>query len=155
MICITDYMEETGMCSIQSVLNFKLVSLVKMLNARIEPELKAAGILYSDYAAMVVIYEHPGISQVELAQLKATDRTTIGHTIDKLEQLTYVERKRDLSDKRAYHLNLTGQGQRVVETFWEKQKVAERQALQNLSDSEIGQMKELLEKALSGGDYDE
>lgn len=143
------------MCSIHSILNFKLVSLVKTLNAQIKPDLKAAGIFYSDYAAMVIIYERPGISQVELAQLNATDRTTTGHTIDKLEQLTYVERKRDQSDKRAYHLSLTEKGRIVVKNFWEKQKRAEREVLQNLSDSEIKQMKKLLEKALSGGNLDE
>lgn len=143
------------MCSINSILNYKLVSLVKTLNGQIEPELREAGILYSDYGAMVIIYEHPGISQIEMAQIKATDRTTAGHTIDKLEQLGYVERKKDVADKRAYHLELTEEGRTVVETFWREQKKAERLALGNLTDAEIAQLRELLEKALAGGGSDE
>lgn len=143
------------MCSIERVLNFKLVTLVKTLNGQAESYLKEAGILYSHYGAMVVIYEHPGIMQAELAQMKATDRTTAGHTIDKLEQLSYVERRKDLADRRAFHLYLTPKGEEVVKIYWEQLKLMERQVLQNLSDSETEQLYELLDKAIKGEEEDE
>lgn len=136
------------MCSINRILNFKLVSLMKILNSQAETYLTEAGIPYSHYAAMVVICEHPGIRQADLAEMKATDRTTVGHTIDKLEQLAYVERRKDTADRRAFHLHLTEKGKKVVDTYWEQLQCMERKVLQNLSDSEIEQLYQLLDKTL-------
>lgn len=142
------------MHSIGEILNFKLVSLTKILNSQAELCLKEAGILYSHYAAMVVIGEHPGIRQADLAQLKATDRTTAGHTIDRLERLSYVERRKDPTDRRAFHLYLTEKGEKVVDTYWEQLKGMEREVLGKLSDSETEQLYELLDKILKGVETD-
>lgn len=138
------------MYSVEEILNFNLVSLVKTLNSQAEPYLKDAGILYSHYGAMVTIYEHPGIRQSDLAQLKATDRTTVGHTVDRLEELSYVERRRKTSDRRAFHLYLTEKGENIVTTFWIPLKKVERQVLKNLSDKEVDELFALLDKALNG-----
>ena len=139
------------MCTIENILNFKLVSLVKSLNKSFEQRIEYEGLLYPHYAAMVVIHEHPGIRQMELAQLKATDRTTTGHTVDRLEELGFLERRTDEKDRRAYRLYLTPAGEEVVRKCWELQKDTEKDVLRNLEVSEIAQLNRLLGKALADG----
>lgn len=142
------------MYSVNEILNFKLVTLAKTVNSQVDPCLKEAAIPYSHYATLLIIFEYPGIRQADLAQLRVTDRTTVGHTIDRLEQLAYVERRKDAVDRRAFHLHLTERGEQVVKDYWEQVRRIERQVLKNLSDSEVEQLLGLLDKGLKGDGLD-
>ncbi len=57
---------------------------------------------------------HVGISQKALAELFSKDQTSIGKTIDRLENKKLITRTVDPADRRAVLLHLTTQGQELV-----------------------------------------
>lgn len=57
---------------------------------------------------------HVGISQKALAELISKDQTSIGKTIDRLENKKLITRTVDPADRRAVLLHLTAKGQDLI-----------------------------------------
>ena len=66
-------------------------------------------------ATLQLIGTNPGVSQVDLAATLGTDRATMMATVDRLEQRGLIARRRSLADRRRQELNLTAEGEQVVE----------------------------------------
>jgi DNA-binding MarR family transcriptional regulator len=57
--------------------------------------------LHPRHAAVLAYLDEDGIRATELARLSGQQKQIVGRTIDELEQLGYVERRPDPSDRRA------------------------------------------------------
>ncbi len=66
------------------------------------------------YAAMHVLVEHPDISQVELGDRTALDRSTTADLVARLERRGWLVRERDPKDGRRRVLALTFEGSQVA-----------------------------------------
>jgi DNA-binding MarR family transcriptional regulator len=62
------------------------------------------------------------MSQEELAALLKMDKGTTARAIDKLEEQGYVMRKKNVQDKRAYHLYVTQKAKDLKSVFYQKLK---------------------------------
>ena len=60
------------------------------------------------------LYEHPGISQEELAHIDHYDKGTTARAVKKLEQEGYILRKSDERDRRFMKLYVTKEGETLV-----------------------------------------
>lgn len=98
-----------------------------------EIELDSLGINPKQYGALLVIYNHPNISQKEVGNKLQIDRTTIGQQIDILEQKGLVIKVAHQSDRRIYCMKLTEYGEEVIKSLWEKMKQCEDQVLSTLA----------------------
>ena len=67
------------------------------------------------FSLLMAIYQHPGLHQVELAQLIGMDRSTISEISERLAKRGLLERRTDEKDERASKLYLTDQGKLAVE----------------------------------------
>lgn len=67
------------------------------------------------YAALLMINDHPGIDQATLAGAIAFDRATIGGVVDRLVSKGFVERSTNPEDRRARVLKLTSEGMHMLE----------------------------------------
>jgi len=77
-------------------------------------EIAAEHGLHPMHFGMLTILDAEGpVSQQELGRRAGVDPSTMVARIDALEQLGYVERRRSETDRRAYELFLTDEGQRV------------------------------------------
>jgi DNA-binding MarR family transcriptional regulator len=77
-------------------------------------EIAAEHGLHPMHFGMLTILDAEGpVSQQELGRRAGVDPSTMVARIDALEQLGYVERRRSETDRRAYELFLTPEGQRV------------------------------------------
>lgn len=75
-------------------------------------EMKKAGLDLTQvqFAALVTVFQTPGMDQAGIAAKIAYDRATIGGVIDRLEQKGLVNRIVSPRDKRAREVRLTGLG---------------------------------------------
>ena len=84
--------------------------------------------------------------QARLAQRLQVDRTTMVALVDRLEQAGLVERHRDPTDRRGYHVNITTPGSRALNQALDAVKTVERDFLGALSTAEQHQFRALLAK---------
>ncbi len=89
------------------------------------------------------------LSQQSLGAKQGIDRTTMVAVVDELERAGYVERRRDPSDRRAYSLQATAKGRRVLARAGEATEQAEAEFLAPLPPGDRRRLKQLLRALVS------
>ena len=84
--------------------------------------------------------------QARLAERLQVDRTTMVALVDRLEQAGLVERHRDPTDRRGYHVNITTTGSTTLQHALDTIQTVERHFLSALSKPEQHQFRALLAK---------
>jgi DNA-binding MarR family transcriptional regulator len=100
------------------------------------------------YGALAVIDAAGPISQQELGEYVRKDRTTIVALVDDLEDAGLVERRRNPTDRRAYALELTGEGREWLAAAGPALTAAEDRLLGDLDDEERQRLLETLQRIL-------
>jgi DNA-binding MarR family transcriptional regulator len=77
-------------------------------------ELGRLGLSPKGFGALTVLDADGPLPQVELARRQGIDRTTMVAVVDELERLGAVRRERDERDRRAYAVELTPAGRRLL-----------------------------------------
>lgn len=124
------------MYSLKETICYRLMVVRDKMHDLVKEELSQCGITYGNYVTMLILLEHPGITQAELAALNHKDRNVTGQTIDRLEGKAYVRRIRAPKDRRAYTLFLTPQGEKIVKGYWDRIMESEKQILKMLTKEE-------------------
>ena len=75
-----------------------------------KPLLKALGITYPQYLALLVLWEHDGLSVSELGERLFLDSGTLTPLLKRLEASGLVSRLRAVEDERRVHIRLTPAG---------------------------------------------
>lgn len=131
---------------IEDSLGFKLAKASQRMYELFESYLDQAGITSKQNGTLLIIHEHPELTQKEIALLQRIDQTTMGQIIDQLEEKNLVARVKHPSDRRAYCLVLTDAGNKLIASLWADMKRCETVFLQKLSLDEIAQLFSLLDK---------
>ena len=92
------------------------------------------------------IYEHPGISQEDLAHIDHYDKGTTARAVKKLEQEGYILRKSDEKDRRFMKLYVTKDGEAIGMKIQEIIKQWNKMLTEGLSDEEQVLVSNLMEK---------
>ena len=79
------------------------------------PFLDDIGLTYTQYIAMMVLWETPCISSRQLGRRLLLDSGTLTPVLKKLESMGYINRKRDEKDERNLILTLTEAGEALKE----------------------------------------
>ena len=109
----------------------------------------ALGLSPKGFGALALLMQEGPLSQQRLGELQGVDRTTMVSVVDELEREGFVERRRDPSDRRAYSLQATASGRRVLQEAGEVAKRAEDEFLARLSDADRRRLKQLLRTLLA------
>lgn len=118
----------------------------RMLRRQFNRHAAAVGATSAQWRAMFWLSRQPGMKQVELAEKLDVEPITAGRTIDRLEEASLVERRRDPVDRRVWRLYLTDQAEPMIDQL---KLVAEQVlagALAGISKAEIAAMRGTLEK---------
>lgn len=121
---------------LKDTLIYKIRTLRKKVLAAAPAALEGTGLTAELYFALRFIYETPGCSQKELADLLLTDANIIVRGIDKLEKLSLVRRARHPNDRRAYALYITEKGKQLVLDKWEKLIENQEACLSDLTEKQ-------------------
>ena len=95
---------------LENQLCFPLYACAKEVVRRYKPFLDALDLTYTQYIAMLVLWEHQEVSVKVLGQHLYLDSGTLTPLLKKLEQKHYITRRRDTSDERNLLVSLTPQG---------------------------------------------
>ena len=136
------------MISFKGTYRFKLSKILADISEVFTEKLTEYGITPKHCGAMLAVREYPLITQKEIAGRLNIDQSTMGHIIDLLEEKKYLERKRNISDRRAYSLILTEGGEKTVLILWETMRYAEDTAMYNLDEEEKKSFSRLVDKIL-------
>jgi DNA-binding MarR family transcriptional regulator len=96
------------------------------------------------FGALILLVQEGPLSQQRLGQRQGVDRTTMIAVVDELESVGFVDRRRDPRDRRAYALQATAKGRRVLQRAAEATERAEDEFLAPLPEADRQRLKRLL-----------
>jgi DNA-binding MarR family transcriptional regulator len=108
------------------------------------------GLSPKGFGALTVLAAEGPLPQGRLAQRQGIDRTTMVAVVDELERAGAVRRARDERDRRAYALEVTPQGRRLLERGRTAVLGAEERFLAPLPVAERRRLKDALRVLVDG-----
>ena len=94
---------------------FPLYAAARNVTGLYTPLLKPLGLTYTQYIALLVLWERDGISVTEIGEKLMLDNGTLSPLLKKLEQAGYVSRQRSRGDERVVVITLTDAGKALQE----------------------------------------
>jgi DNA-binding MarR family transcriptional regulator len=101
------------------------------------------------YGVLSVVSQRGPISQREVCDWLGVHASDMVELVDRLEQLGWVARRRDPTDRRRYQLTITPEGRRTLERYDAIAARAEDVVLEPLSEVERRRLIELVTKVVS------
>lgn len=92
------------------------------------------------------IQDYVGISQSQIGEMIFKDYASVTRMIDLLVKKDYLRRAYHEADRRRHALNITAQGQEVIDRLNPIVAGYRSTALQNVTEGEINQVRNVLEK---------
>lgn len=103
---------------------------------------------------LVLVHDHPGLTQIALAGLLGIEPPTLSQAIAPLLARGLVERRKVAGDRRAHALHLTAAGVETVALIRQEIPKHESVVLAGLSAEEQRDLHRLLDKALAAAERD-
>ena len=101
------------MLKLESQLCFPLYACAKEIVRRYNPLLEPLGLTYTQYIAMMVMWEHKSISVKEMGKLLFLDSGTLTPMLKKMEKAGWIRRKRSEDDERVVIVTITEKGEKL------------------------------------------
>ena len=133
--------------SLDNQLCFPLYAASKELTRRYKPFLDPLGLTYTQYVAMMALWEHDSVSVKDLGKRLYLDSATLTPLLKRLESHGYVTRTRSPEDERSVIIELTDDGRALRERALEVPGCIG--SCIRMEPEEATQLKALLEKLLS------
>ncbi|HEX3911497.1 MAG TPA: MarR family winged helix-turn-helix transcriptional regulator [Solirubrobacteraceae bacterium] len=102
--------------------------------------------------ALSYVRDHDGGPQQEIAEALCMDANNVVLLLNELEELGWVGRRRDPSDRRRHLVDLTTAGNKALDSAEHKQEMIEDDVLQALDPDERATLWQLLGRALRGAE---
>lgn len=135
------------MLKLKNQLCFPLYACAKEIVRKYKPFLDPLDLTYTQYIAMMVMWEKKTVTVKELGEQLYLDSGTITPVLKKLELKGYITRNRSETDERSVLVTITDSGEKLKDSAAEVPLKLGRCV--NLSPEEAGQLYGLLNKLLS------
>jgi DNA-binding MarR family transcriptional regulator len=139
-----DDMGQEGACSSLVLLS----RLAKQVYRRVEEDV--LGMAWRHLVSLAYVRDHDACPQQDLAEAFCMDANNVVLLLNELEQLGYVTRLRDPSDRRRHLVQLTATGRTALARAERAQSAMEDEVLEALEPAERAKLQELLSRALRG-----
>src|SRR5271170_4469462 len=110
------------------------------------------GMNLRNMVVLAYLSDHPGASQQAMTEQLSMDSNTGVLILNDLEDLEYVERRRDPADRRRHLVDITDAGLEALQEAEVAQESIEDEILSGLNESERAELRGLLAKALEDHD---
>ena len=94
---------------------FPLYAAARNVTGLYTPWLKPLGLTYTQYIALLVLWEQDGVSVSEIGEKLMLDNGTLSPLLKKLEQAGFIRRERSREDERVVVITLTEAGRALQE----------------------------------------
>lgn len=101
------------MLKLENQLCFPLYACAKEVVRRYTPLLEPLGLTYTQYIAMIVMWEHKSISIKDMGKLLYLDSGTLTPMLKKMESAGLICRKRSEDDERIVMVSVTERGEEL------------------------------------------
>ena len=101
------------MLKLENQLCFPLYVCAKEVVRRYAPLLEPLGLTYTQYIAMMVMWEHKSISVKDMGKLLFLDSGTLTPMLKKMEKAGWIQRKRSEEDERIVIITITDKGEKL------------------------------------------
>ncbi|MCA9756177.1 MAG: MarR family transcriptional regulator [Candidatus Eisenbacteria bacterium] len=138
---------ETRACTAASVVS-RLVDVTESVVYQTTRPLEPVGLSLPQYHVLRILRDAQpdGLLVHEVGSRLVARAPNITRLVDKLETKAFVERSRSDSDRRTVRLAITADGLELLETLDGPMEAAVSRAMGPLSDSELDQLRQLLEQ---------
>ena len=144
--------ENKDMLKLENQLCFPLYACSKEIIRRYKPYLDPLDLTYTQYIAMMVLWEKKKLTIKELGKILYLDSGTLTPVLKKLESKGYIVRQRSKEDERSVSVLLTENGQKLKEAATEIP--IKLGACLKLTSDELEQLQALLYQVISGLEID-
>ena len=96
---------------LENQLCFPLYACAKEIVRRYTPLLDPLGLTYTQYIAMMVMWEHKSVSVKDMGKLLFLDSGTLTPMLKKMEKAGWIQRKRSEIDERMVIITITDRGE--------------------------------------------
>jgi len=103
-------MDKYEVLKLENQICFPLYACAKEIVKKYTPFLEEIDLTYTQYIAMMVLWEHKEMNVKELGRYLYLDSGTLTPVLKKLEQKGFITRKRDVKDERVLNVAVTEQG---------------------------------------------
>lgn len=98
---------------LENQLCFPLYACSKEIVRRYTPLLEPLGLTYTQYIAMMAMWEHKSLSVKDLGKLLFLDSGTLTPMLKKMEKAGWIQRKRSEDDERVVIITITAKGEEL------------------------------------------
>ena len=133
---------------LENQLCFPLYACSRNVIREYKPYLDRLDLTYTQYIAMLVLWERGSLTVKELGEALYLDSGTLTPVLKSLEAKGFVKRYRSAADERVLLVELTEEGEALKEKAVEIPALIENAV--KLSEEEAAQLRELLSKVLGG-----
>jgi len=109
----------------------------------------ALGVTRAQWRLLAHLSREPGQRQVELAERMDIEPITLCRIVDRLEESTLVERRRDPADRRAWQLYLTDKAEPLVERLHRLADELSDDAFAGLDEAQLDTVRNVLARIRS------
>ena len=108
-------MNESDSLKLENQLCFPLYACAKEVVRHYKPLLDGLDLTYTQYIAMMVLWEKQELNVKELGKCLFLDSGTLTPLLKKLEQKRYITRHRNPTDERSLTIRITSEGMQLRE----------------------------------------
>lgn len=94
------------------------------------------GITRQQFALLLALSQRPGASQKDLVAATGIDKSTLKEMLGRMVPRQWVARERDPNDSRAWTIQITEDGQRILTDYIDKAEAAQREILAPLAPAD-------------------
>lgn len=136
--------------TLNDILFYNLEKSIKMYRKYAQKQLTKAGfeITIDQWLVLKTIQENKNISQNQIAEMVFKDFASITRIIELLVKKKFVTRKIDTNDRRKFVLDITNNGNKIIEDIYPIVIENRKQALTGFNEQEINSLRKQLEKLI-------
>jgi len=117
----------------------------------LDREIQTFGIGHAEMRILMIVFAlGDSLSQEHITSKLEVDRSNVGRSLKKLENLGYIQRARDINDKRSFLVELTEKGKSLEKPLRAIKKRIEKTVSCNITAEESRELLKLLYKVESG-----
>ena len=128
----------------EHLFGFMLNDISRLMRTRFDSQARKLGLNRSQWRVLVFLARSEGINQSGLAETIEVDRMTIGRMLDRLEASGWIERRPDVSDRRAHRLYLTRKARPLLDKMIVVANEVQEEALAGLNGADRERLRGLL-----------
>jgi DNA-binding MarR family transcriptional regulator len=134
---------------IEESLGYLINRAARAFASRLGSELRPFGVGTGQWAVLMHLWSHDGMTQAQLARRVAIEQPTMVRTIDRMERDGLVTRSPDPNDGRASRITVSERGWALRDTLVPLAAGVNRAAAAALTDEEVATLRRLLVKLVA------